>query len=334
MRDEIAGKAAHLYTPGDARRMRVGFGFGNAPTEDFFNYRFTGPGLSTFRQIGKPDGTKEQKNLDAGDNPPNGVVIHYWLGSESQNAPKLTILDADGNEVNSYTGDKDPKAPAKAGANRFVWDLLAKGPTPETKPTAGEDEFFDLFFAKALSPKALPGSYQVRLEVDGQTLTERFNIVEDPRKPCSLEDLQAQYELKMQIRDAVSQLHETLNKLRATRDAVNQWTERINAYGEVREVSDAALAITTKLDSIENELIQLKADSPLTFPNRLKEKFSSLTFMIDEADATPTQGSYQVFAELRTKLDVQRDALARALAEDIPAFNAKVAELGTPAIVV
>ena len=56
--------------------------------------------------------------------------------------------------------------------------------------------------------------------------------------------------------------------------------------------------------------------------------------MIDEADAAPTQGSYQVFAELRTRLDVQRDALARVLADDIPAFNRQVEATGTPAVVV
>ncbi|MFW6075427.1 MAG: glycosyl hydrolase, partial [Chloroflexota bacterium] len=334
--DSIASSSAHLFEPRATKRYRVDSGFGNTPTPDYLNYLFTGPGYRSYRRIESPDGEKRDLLLDAGENPPDGVIFHYYLRDEPKEPVTLSILDAAGDVVNSYSSkpedEKDTKIPAKAGANRFVWNMLYKG--PEKLKEEGEGDIFAEFITSALSPKALPGVYTVKLEAGNQTLTQEFEILEDPRKPAPLQDLKAQFDLKRQIRDTVSELHTMLNELRDIRSEVDEWLERANMHGENRDISDAGLQVKTKLEMVENELVQLKASSPLSYDNRLKEKLTSLAFMIDEADAAPTFGSYEVYDDLQTRVATQSDLLKRIKKEDLPAFNRKVREAGIPGIVV
>ena len=336
LRDDMAQADVHLFTPRPTPRYRIYGGFGNEPTTDYVNYTFTGPGYRSWRQIETPDGEKKALNLDAGQNPPDGVIFHYLLKEEPSEAIKLTILDAAGNEVNSFTSkpedEKAPRLQAKAGANRFVWNMRGKSATP----LKGDDkpDFFESFMSEALAPWALPGIYTARLEVGGNTQEVQFEIVPDPREPASAIDLKAQHDLKVQIRDAISEVHEMLNDLRGIRARIDEWVERANLHGENRAVSDAGLQVKTKLETVENELIQTRANSPLSYDSRLKEKLASLAFMIDEGDAAPTFGSYELFEELRYRVAAQRDILNRVKSEDLAMFNRVVKEAGVPPVVV
>ncbi len=336
IQDNLAAKDAHLFAPRSTKRYRVYSGFGNSPTTDYVNFTFSGPGYSSYRQIEKPDGEKKQVLLDAGQNPPNGVIFHYLLKDASEDEVKLTILDSAGNEVNSYSSkseDKNaPKLAAKAGANRFVWNM--RGKSAEPMKEEGEGDIFASFMSNALAPWVLPGTYTAKLEASGSSQEVQFEIEPDPRGTASELDLKAQHDLKIQIRNAVSDVHTMLNKINDLRASVDEWVERANLHGENRAISDAALQLKTKLETVENELVQKKAASPLSYDSRLKEKLSSLAFMIDEGDAAPTFGSYEVYEQLRYRVDAQQDILKRIIDEDVPAFNAVVKGAGVKAVVV
>jgi photosystem II stability/assembly factor-like uncharacterized protein len=322
---DLAGNALHLFQPKPTTRFRIYEGYGNSPTEDFVNFRMTGPLVYAYKQ---DDGTQEK--LDAGENPPIGVLIHYYLKEKPEGELKLSILDYHGNEIRSYSSSSeekgDPKPPAEAGANRFVWDLRYPASTPLKEE--GEGDLFSAFLGSALSPRALPGEYQVRLTVGDQTLTEPFEIAPDPRLSVSKDDLQAQFDLKVQIRDKVSVVHETLNRLRSIRGQVDEWVGKTSSHESGGEVSELAIALKAKLQLIEDELIQLQTADPRSFPSRLKEKLASLAFMVDEADARPTKGSLEVFSQLSTRVDAQHDALQRVIDTDLAAFNQKIDSLG------
>ena len=72
-------------------------------------------------------------------------------------------------------------------------------------------------------PKVAPGVYQVQLSVGEQTVTEHFTVRADPRVDVGAEELQAQFELGMQIRDKIEQVHEAVNQLRHVRRQVAEW---------------------------------------------------------------------------------------------------------------
>ena len=50
-----------------------------------------------------PTGEKQERLLDAGENPPNGVIVHYWLKEAPAGDVTLAFLDADGREIRSFT---------------------------------------------------------------------------------------------------------------------------------------------------------------------------------------------------------------------------------------
>ena len=257
--------------------------------------------------------------LDAGENPPQGVIIYYWL-AEAPTAPiKLTIMDGAGQPIKSFSSKSadTPKdevtLPAKAGLNRFVWDLrypdavkVLNDPTTEKAATG---------------PRAAPGSYQVQLTVDAETQQAGFEIQVDPSMAVSQADLAAQFTLWQQINDKISETHTGINKVRKIRRQLDGWIERA---GDNPQIGDAARAIQEKLTTIERELIQTDAKSSndrLRLPARLNTKLIGLISIVAAADARPPQQAYQVFDHLGHQVDEQLALLDGIIGDDLAAFN-------------
>jgi hypothetical protein len=100
----------------------------------------------------------------------------------------------------------------------------------------------------------------------------------------------------------------------------------------VDRVRDAAARLTDALKSVEEDLLNLTSDKPRPGPNRLKEKLEALSSMIDEADAAPTRGAIELYAELRRQLEERRRKLAEVLDEPVRGFNELVGSLGVPPV--
>src|SRR5579863_438602 len=171
----IAAEDAHLFTPKTAFRSRAGH--------------------------------VEPRHYPIGENPPSGGVFYYYLREDPKEPVKLEFLDEQGKVVRSYSSEEKKKEeaaeegereetidhiPAKAGLNRFAWDLRYE--LPAKIPLAIYDS------GDLISPFALPGKYQVRLTVAGKAQTEPFEIKMDPRVQTGAEDLRKQFELEVKIR--------------------------------------------------------------------------------------------------------------------------------------
>ena len=78
------------------------------------------------------------------------------------------------------------------GMHRFVWNLTWGS---SGGPIADEDA--DL--RNPSGPKVVPGIYQVRLTVDGQSQTQPLEVIMDPRSPATPEVLPQQFQLGQQI---------------------------------------------------------------------------------------------------------------------------------------
>ena len=106
-----------------------------------------------------------------GENPPVGAIVDYWL-DETRGAGdvRLTVLGPDGGVVRELEPD------TARGVNRVVWDLRHEPLTsaaPDDAP-AWQREGDD-------GPLVVPGTYTVRLTVDGQRHEQTVEVVEDPR---------------------------------------------------------------------------------------------------------------------------------------------------------
>lgn len=153
-----------------------------------------------------------------GKNPPQGVVIDYYLKQPAQNV-QLQIFDARGNLVRAYSNapvaplDQPlPPTPAfwarpsrplptSAGEHRVTWNM--RYPTPPA-----------LFFDQSMGavpedtpfipegPIALPGNYTVKLTVDGTSYIQPVLLKQDPRlddSSAAMAGMRRQLDLSQQI---------------------------------------------------------------------------------------------------------------------------------------
>ena len=186
------------------------------------------------------DPTPWPPELPAGENPPNGAVLDYYLPSAVSDV-KLEILDLQGNVVRTYQSSNTPSKPnpatdpeaynkicqenptapdcglplywpaapqslqTSAGMHRFLWDMhydVVPGTVGGRR--GGDDEGGAVPHRTAPetdAPWANPGSYSVRLTVNGQAQSKPLLLLLDPRVKVTPEVEQI-FALTKQVEDA------------------------------------------------------------------------------------------------------------------------------------
>lgn len=351
--DEVLAQPAHLFRLRPKIRTRPLPGSAR-PSGPGKNYTLGLGAAATFYERRRPDGEVEQVFLDAGKNPPDGVVVTYYLREKPQGEVTLTFLDARGQEIKRFTSraeerpptepqapdaavegeegieveevapaaPQEKRLPAEAGLNRFVWDMRY----PDAVKVPG-----DVTTEQSIGgPVAPPGTYQVRLTVNGQGFTQPLEIRKDPRVAATQEDFDAQFELLLQIRDKLSETHTAINQIRALKEQIEGWVKRLNGV-EQRSLREQGRALVRQLTAIEEELIQPRAKGQLDtlhFPVKLNAKLAALTSVVASADGAPTRQSYEVFRDLSARIDVQLERYRKLLESEVTAFNAAVLQAG------
>ena len=267
----------------------------------------------------------------AGENHPNGALIHYRFASPPDSeVVSLRILEADGSIIRTYTPtaeEESDRMPLAAGMNRRVWDLRY--------PPAHRFEGMVLWGGETRGPRALPGSYRVRLVVGEDSTEVPLVLKRDPRSTATREDLQAQFEFLLQIRDELSEVHRAIERIRAVRAQVNATLERAEESPAQASLKEAARPLLDGLRDVEEALYQTKNRSPqdpLNFPIRANNKLAALASSVGVGDYRPTAQAREVHAELRTAIDAELAALRTLLEEQVPAFNAAVEAARVPAV--
>ena len=306
----IATEDAHLFTPDTAFRTREGH----------FNPR----------------------RYPVGENPPSGAILYYCLKDEPKTPAKLELLDADGKVIRSFSsaekktdtgpdeGERDIPAesiPAKAGMNRFVWDLRYEPPkkVPGLIYDAGEP----------VGPLALPGKYQARLTVAGKSQTAAFEVKIDPRVQTSPEDLRKQFELMLKMSERQDLMNKTVIAIRDLRAQLQAFEKRIGSGAEGKSLVNESADLRKKISAIEEELVQVNSKSSedqANYPTMLNSKLAHLQSLVDSADTAPTTAEEAVFAELDQRLEAQLVKWREVLAKDLPALNESMYKDKIPAI--
>ncbi|HEV2387776.1 MAG TPA: hypothetical protein VGS20_11040 [Candidatus Acidoferrales bacterium] len=268
-----------------------------------------------------------------GANPPSGAVLYYSLSSVPQSEITLQILDRAGNVVRSYSNHPKPvippleperpvgqlavALPARAGLNRFVWDLHYA--PPEGVPGAVYMEGGQLS-----GPVAVPGEYTVRLEAGGQTVTAPLLVKGDPRTKASAEALAKQLELALKIRDRITEVHHTVNLIRGLDAQLKMIDQRVGGDARNQPILDAADQLDRKAIAVESELFQIKKRSvkdSFNYGGRLNDMYIALEGYVDRTDDAPTAQDYEVLAYLDSQLQPQLDKWRAIVTGDLPAFN-------------
>ena len=72
---------------------------------------------------------------------------------------------------------------------------------------------------------------------------------------------------------------------------------------------------------------------PLNFPIKLNNKIAALLGVVLTGDYRPTDQTYEVFADLSARLQVQLDALGQILETDLEAYNQRLRRMNLEPIV-
>lgn len=229
-----------------------------------------------------------------GTNPPTGAILDYQLAALPHQPVELQILDAHGAVLRRFRSDAKPapldtKAPfptvwlqpeevlpAHVGLNRFVWDLRTATPAAlgfgygmGAIIGGGTDRL-------PQGPLVLPGTYQVRLIVNGKSYTQPLTVRQDPRVSTSSAALTAQWRLEQQIMQAMQQSRGTYAQAQGMLQQLQKKPANAALVNRVKMVM-AALA---------------KANGDL----------STLLIVVDSADAAPTQQAQTAFTGARNNL--------------------------------
>jgi len=184
-------------------------------------------------------------------------------------------------------------------------------------------------------PRVVPGKYQVRLTVDGNTTSETFDVKPEPRLSTSPADFAKQLEFGLKIRDKVTETHNAIIQIREVRKQVDDLLKRIAGQPGFKTINDAATKLKRDLTQVEETLYQTKNQSsqdPLNYPIRLNNQLAALVGVVASSDSPPTDQSYVVYDELVVKIDEQLARLAQIIKTEVPAFNQLVRDQNIPAI--
>ncbi len=330
--DEIAQHRFHLYTPRQTYRLPGVMG-GRRPADPGKNYRVAMGYAATFTETQTPEGDSLRTYLDAGTNPPNGVIVTYTL-NEPADAVTLRFLDAQGELIRAFSSQAEsnngtsPHVAAAVGTHRFVWNMRYA----DARAVAG-----DKSTERDLSgPVAPPGSYQVELDVGGDTQRASFEICTDPRLRATQADLQAQFDLLINIRDKISETHDAINRMDRVSQQAQEWIDKTEGQPTGAAIAEAAKGLLDAVGTIEQELIEKRIQAPhdrLHYPTRLNVKLAALTSVVASADTAPTQQAHDVFDEISARIDQQLERWKQLLANDVATFSQLVRNTDIPAIV-
>ena len=232
----ITAEAVHLFKPGDAVRVH--------------------------RNVNQD--TPFPPEVPHALNPPDGALVYYWLGAKPAGEVTLDVLDRSGAVVRHLSSVPVPPVAEAArppepnfwlatpqplttatGLNRAIWDLRYDPPRAfshsfEINANPG------LTPASPEGPMAPPGTYTVRLTVEGKAYTSTVAVKNDPRSPASPVAIAEQAGLQMKIYRGMDEAWDGYQQVAALRASLEADTGA-SASGDVARAAGGLLA---RLDSI------------------------------------------------------------------------------------
>ena len=280
----------------------------------------------------------------AGQNPPDGAIVDYTLGSSAAGTVTLEISDGAGHLVRRYSSDDpvEPIDPTLAipaywvrpphplsnapGMHRFLWDMHYQ-PVREGRPNYGMQAVVHDTAPANEAPWVLPGRYTVKLTANGQSYEQPLIVKMDPRVKTSAADLTQQFAASKQIYDSILGASKPLEQIRALRKQVEQLKEHAGA------AADALEAFDKKLAALAGGARGAGRFTPPGGPDTLasvQAALSGLLRLLQGADVAPTTQAVAAAADRRKALASLLDKWRALRDHDLASLNAqlKQASLG------
>jgi len=234
---------------------------------------------------GHHDPNANQDN--AGVNPPNGLAVFYNLKSAPNRPLTLTFTGPHGKTLAAFAGTGPSSAlPIKPGLNRFVWDTRFAPPSAPAKSAVP-------------GPRMVPGTYTVTLALGDTKQTRPFEIRKDPAIAASRDDLQARYDLLLELGNEINTIEFVVSRIEAEQKTLKTTLAKDPKDKKARQT-------LARLDAIKAKLVAPKAESYLSMlqhPTELEGKLGFLYFVVGGSFARPTRTDYEMWHRLEKQTD-------------------------------
>ncbi len=265
-------------------------------------------------------------------NPPTGAVLDYLLPQAPAGPVRIEVFDASGTPVRSFASDAPPvreparqyfherwlKAPAvpgsRAGHNRFVWNLRLP------QPQATDYDFSIAAVPDRDTPVVpqgalvLPGTYRVRLTVDGTAVEQPLEVLADPRGRASLADMASQLAFLSEVNAALARAAEALQAAEGLASKLGV----IAGGGNKRLAAEAA--------RVQEALEKAHGGGGASDLGTVGTWLSTLSVDLESADGPPTGPQRQLYTEAKANLELALKAWQAAKAMPSKALARELAK--------
>jgi photosystem II stability/assembly factor-like uncharacterized protein len=285
-------------------------------------------------------------DVPAGQNPPDGAVLNYYLGSAASGDVTLEIFDSTGKLVRHYSSadpvpPSDPKLPIPAywvrpwqklanqpGFHRFLWDLRYP-PVPGIKREYPIAAVYQDTAPASTSPWVMPGKYKVVLAANGQKYTRELAVEMDPRVKTPLPGLQQQFNLSQQIYQDVLALQ-----------PINDQVEKLRAQLKAQRAKSPSPADAAKLDAFSQKLEAFagvedrrrRGSQQAPTLSSVRGSLFELFSVLQDVDAAPTMQTTEAVPVLHSSTQGLLQQWAEIQKTDLPQLKSElgISQLASP----
>jgi photosystem II stability/assembly factor-like uncharacterized protein len=291
----------------------------------------------------------------AGQNPPDGAILNYYLKHAAAGAVTLEIYDSARKLVRRFAStDRPPPVDEKelviasywirppqplrvdAGMHRFVWDLHYPPPEGARRSYPMTAVFGDTP-SMPQGPWVLPGEYTVRLTVDGQTQEQPLQVKMDPRVKTPVKGLELQFVIARRSWEGIGTVQAALKQVRALRTRLKDLSEPAGKDGALAE---ALATLDKKAAALEGaggrgrrggagRIAPGGGEDSLT---HLNFELNSLLTSVEKADAAPNQPAVAASEKVQQSLAALLGRWDDLKAHDLKALNELLRKAKLPVV--
>ncbi len=262
--------------------------------------------------------------------------IHFYLPDRPKKYQKvqLEILDEAGQVIRTFTNKSKNslnKITVRSGLNTFKWNLKHQGPELVNNLVAM------VIRNPAPGPRAVPGTYTVKLTVGSWTSSQPLTVKADPRwSNVNTEDWQAQLDMALEIRDMITESHQRIKNLRAIKKQITSNLELTKNESTHTDLAKMGKSIKAQLNRVENKIIQNRAEvsqDNINYPRVFSNHIGRLYSVVTNAHDRPTGGSIERFEDLKKEYESIIKAYDEVVEIELPKFNNLLIEKEVPRLI-
>ena len=223
------------------------------------------------------------------------------------------------------------KTAVHQGINRLVWDMRRDG----IKPLNNDDDKKKADDDLPAGPQVLPGKYELNLQLDDVEVSQKVEVLQDPRNTYSVADLQVNFDAQlalMNLRDtsntALRQIIDARNDVATIRALVSKRIT-VEETAELKALKARTTKVKKGLDELEKMYRVPEKTKGITYRgDTVSSKLGNASFYVGSADGAPSPAAHIYLDIARTALSEATEKLNGFMRGELDELREKVAAAG------